>query len=109
VLWARLPEPVTTNTTVGDVASDWMLQAAAHRANPPTLTLEEQAQVAACRAMGAATAEQSDLEVLALARPVVGKTGIRPNLIPRLRGLQALISAISSRLNLVWKGIQVDK
>jgi hypothetical protein len=70
VLWARLPEPVTTNTTVGDVASDWMLQAAAHRADPLTLTPEEQAQVAAYRAKwkGGITESQSDLEVLALAR-----------------------------------------
>jgi hypothetical protein len=70
VLWARLPEPVTTNMTVGDVASDRMQQAQGHRANPPTLPPDEQKQVAAFRAKwkGVITDDQSDVEVLALMR-----------------------------------------
>jgi hypothetical protein len=65
VMWARLPEP---EQTAEQAAKEWQVQAEAHRANPPTLTPEEHAQVTAYRAMGAATAEQSDLEVLALSR-----------------------------------------
>lgn len=63
VLWARLPEPHAT-------AEQWQEQQEAFRANPPKLTPEEQAQVAAYRARwkGVVTDDQPDLEVLALSR-----------------------------------------
>ena len=69
VLWARLPEPATN--TVGDVApEDWVAHAKAQQSSPPTLTPEEQAEVAAYRAKwkGVVTDEQSDIEVLALSQ-----------------------------------------
>jgi mono/diheme cytochrome c family protein len=67
VLWARLPEP---EQTAEQAAKEWQAQTEAHRVDPPTLTPEELAQVAAYRAqwLGVVTADQSDLEVLALSR-----------------------------------------
>jgi len=63
VIWARLP------LTLEDEAAAWKAQAEAHRAKPPKLTPEEQAQVAAHRAnFSSGLRDQSDLEVLALAR-----------------------------------------
>jgi hypothetical protein len=66
-LWARLPQP---EQTVEQAAKEWHAQAEAHRADPPTLTPDEQAQVAAYRAKwkGVITDDQSDVEVLALMR-----------------------------------------
>jgi len=65
-LWARLPEP---SQTADQAYSEWRARAAAYRANPPTLTPEEVAQIAAYRAKyGEAMEGQSDLEVLALFR-----------------------------------------
>lgn len=75
VLWARLPEPVTTNITVGEVASvemtdAWLAQQKGLRATPPALTPAELQEVAAYRKKwpGVVTDDQPDLEVLALAR-----------------------------------------
>jgi hypothetical protein len=75
-LWARLPEPVANNITVGDVASvkdvadAWLAQQQDLRAKPPALTPEELAQVTAYRAKwkGVITDDQGDAEVLALMR-----------------------------------------
>lgn len=72
-LWARLPEPVKVENTVGDVASAtqaaeaWVAQQQDLRKHPPTLTPEELSQVASYRAKyGEATQGKTDLEVLAL-------------------------------------------
>ncbi|CAA2107662.1 hypothetical protein [Variovorax paradoxus] len=35
-LWARLPEPVVQNFTVGDVATAEQVRKAMHQAKPPT-------------------------------------------------------------------------
>jgi hypothetical protein len=71
-LWARLPEPAANTFTVGDVASAeaWIKQQQDLRKDPPTLTPEEQAQVAAYRSawQGASIGGLPDLDVLALAK-----------------------------------------
>ena len=56
--------------TAEQAAKEWQAQAEAHRASPPTLTPEEQQQVAAYREKlnGVITDDQSDAEVLALMR-----------------------------------------
>ncbi|MET3459808.1 hypothetical protein [Variovorax atrisoli] len=74
-LWARLPELVKVESTVGEVASAqqpadaWLAQQQDLRSKSITLTPGEQAQVEAYRASRSDAAHGlSDLEVLALAR-----------------------------------------
>lgn len=72
-IWTRLPEPVSVQNTVGDVAltqqaaEAWIAQQRGLRAKPRALTPEEQAEVAAYRASRSDAAHGlSDIEVLAL-------------------------------------------
>lgn len=65
-LWARLPEP---EKTIEQAAQEWQAQAEAFRVKPPVLTPDELTLVANTRAgFVGGLSDQSDLEVLALAR-----------------------------------------